>query len=104
MWADLTPAVVGSRLSAPMHIAAAVGTPVVALFGPTGIYNWKPWHYSKTQKYPHVVINKDWDCVPCGKDGCNGTKISKCLEEIHPDEVKKIIRGKLPAIKNPLNA
>jgi len=29
--------------SAPMHIAAAAGTPVVALFGPSGAFNWGPW-------------------------------------------------------------
>ena len=29
--------------SAPMHIAAAVGTPVVALFGPSGAFHWGPW-------------------------------------------------------------
>ncbi|KJR40803.1 lipopolysaccharide heptosyltransferase III, partial [Candidatus Magnetoovum chiemensis] len=27
----------------PMHIATAVGTPVVALFGPSGAHNWGPW-------------------------------------------------------------
>ncbi|MDP3260677.1 MAG: putative lipopolysaccharide heptosyltransferase III [Thermodesulfovibrionales bacterium] len=29
--------------SAPMHIAAAAGTPVVALFGPSGAFHWGPW-------------------------------------------------------------
>ncbi len=29
--------------SAPMHIAAAVGTPTVALFGPSGDKQWGPW-------------------------------------------------------------
>ena len=29
--------------SAPMHIAAAVGTPVVALFGPSRAFCWGPW-------------------------------------------------------------
>ena len=29
--------------SAPMHIAAAIGTPVVALFGPSGAFHWGPW-------------------------------------------------------------
>jgi heptosyltransferase-3 len=67
--------------SAPMHLAAAVGTPAVALFGPSGVFNWGPWGEG------HLVIQKDWDCVPCGKDGCEGSKVSRCLVEIEPDEV-----------------
>ncbi len=100
--------------SAPMHIAAAVGTPVVALFGPSGAFNWGPWDNSmgqgsrvKGQENPyqkrngiqtfgiHTVIQRNWDCIPCGKDGCNGSKISKCLADITPEEVKDILTGKL---------
>jgi len=67
--------------SAPMHLAAAVGTPAVALFGPSGVFNWGPWGQG------HLVIQKDWPCVPCGRDGCEGSKISRCLMEITPEEV-----------------
>lgn len=69
--------------TAPMHIAAAVGTPVIALFGPSGEFNWGPWGSG------HVVIKKDWECRPCGKDGCQGSKRSRCLEEISEEEVLK---------------
>lgn len=67
--------------TAPMHIAAAVGTPVIALFGPSGEFNWGPWGEG------HAVIKRDLDCRPCGKDGCQGTKRSRCLEEISETEV-----------------
>jgi heptosyltransferase-3 len=67
--------------SAPMHLAAAVGTRTVALFGPTGAYNWSPWGPG------HLVIQKEWDCIGCGQDGCKGSKVSRCLEEITPEEV-----------------
>ena len=67
--------------SAPMHLAAAVDTPAVALFGPSGVFNWGPWGEG------HLVIQKDWACVPCGRDGCEGSKISRCLVEIEPEEV-----------------
>ena len=67
--------------SAPMHLAAAVETPAVALFGPSGVFNWGPWGEG------HLVIQKDWPCVPCGRDGCEGSKISRCLTEIEPAEV-----------------
>jgi len=67
--------------TAPMHIAAAVGTPVIALFGPSGEVNWGPWGHG------HVVIKKDLECRPCGRDGCQGSKKSRCLEEISEEEV-----------------
>ena len=67
--------------SAPMHLAAAVNTPAVALFGPSGDFNWRPWGQG------HLVIKKDWDCVPCGIDGCQGSKISRCLMELTAAEV-----------------
>lgn len=67
--------------SAPMHLAAAVNTPAVALFGPSGAYNWGPWGEG------HLVIQKEMECVPCGRDGCEGTKISRCLTELTPEEV-----------------
>jgi heptosyltransferase III len=67
--------------SAPMHLAAAVNTPAVALFGPSGVFNWGPWGEG------HLVIKKDWDCLPCGRDGCQGSKVSRCLVELTPEEV-----------------
>ena len=92
--------------SAPMHITAAVGAPVVALFGPSGAFHWGPWEndyrqesgekpYSKKSGVQtfgrHSVIQRDWDCIPCGKDGCEGSKVSDCLEDIGVDEVMEII-------------
>jgi heptosyltransferase III len=67
--------------SAPMHLAAAVQTPAAALFGPSGVFNWGPWGEG------HLVVKKDWDCLPCGRDGCEGSKISRCLTELTPEEV-----------------
>jgi heptosyltransferase III len=67
--------------SAPMHLAAAVNTPAVALFGPSGVFNWGPWGAG------HLVIKQDWDCLPCGQDGCEGSKISRCLVELTPAAV-----------------
>lgn len=67
--------------SAPMHIAAAVGTPVVALFGPSGENIWGPW------QVPARVITSNHSCRPCGFDGCGGSKRSDCLETIPADRV-----------------
>ena len=62
--------------SLPMHMAAAVNTPAVALFGPSGEHMWGPWGDG------HQVLAKPYDCRPCGRDGCSGSKISRCLVEI----------------------
>ena len=44
-----------------MHLAAAVGTPVVAIFAPTvPLERWRPW------RVPHVVLGDQ--SVPCA--GC----------------------------------
>ncbi len=67
--------------TAPMHIAAAVGTPVLALFGPSGEFNWGPWGNG------HVVIKKEWECRPCGKNTCEGGTNIRCLDEISEEEV-----------------
>ncbi|MDO8281048.1 MAG: putative lipopolysaccharide heptosyltransferase III [Thermodesulfovibrionia bacterium] len=106
--------------SAPMHIAAAVNTPVVALFGPSGAFNWGPWdnRYSvestghragQAEPYSnkngiqtfgmHTVIQRSYDCVPCGRAGCDGSKKSRCLDDITPEEVKAVIEKKLKEIK-----
>ncbi len=73
--------------SAPMHIAAAMQTPVVALFGPSGEIEWGPW------RVPHrVVASGEHPCRPCGIDGCGGGKLSECLTTLHPDSVHAALR------------
>lgn len=68
--------------SAPMHIAAAVGTPVVALFGPSGDKQWGPWGVPA-----RVISSRHHPCRPCGIDGCGGGKVSDCLSSLTADEV-----------------
>jgi heptosyltransferase-3 len=60
--------------SAPMHIAAAMGTPVVAIFGPSGDLEWGPWGTAS-----RVVASNKHPCRPCGMAGCNDSKVSDCL-------------------------
>ncbi len=60
--------------SGVMHIAAAVGTPVVAIFGPSNPDAWRPWAPNSAA----LVIRSAPECSPCSyvrhtvglRDGC----------------------------------
>jgi len=69
--------------SAPMHMAAALGTPVVALFGPSDYRVWGPL----SDKAVVVMKNEQFPCVPCRKDGCDSSKKSACLDAISVEDV-----------------
>ena len=68
--------------SMPMHLAAALGTPCVALFGPSGEGEWAPWRTAH-----RIVASTRHPCRPCGNDGCGGGKVSECLTTLEVDEV-----------------
>ena len=68
--------------TAPMHIAAAMGTPTLALFGPSGENEWGPWRVPQ-----RVVVSRAHPCRPCGLDGCGGGKVSECLTTLGVDDV-----------------
>ena len=78
-------AVFVSADSSPLHIAAAVRTPFVALFGPTDPAR----HLPCAERYS--VIRKDLPCSPCYKSKC---KTARCMELITVEEVLEAI-GKL---------
>jgi heptosyltransferase III len=76
--------------SAPMHMAAALNIPVLGIFGPSVVQAWGPWNNSMDntpyinergiqKNGKHVVLQSDKSCVPCDRDGCNGSKVSDCL-------------------------
>lgn len=75
--------------SAGLHIAAAVGTKTVAIFGPSSPDSWAP------RGNAHTVIQPDFPCVPCRKKGCNNSETSKCLQELDHavlyDQIEAII-------------
>ena len=71
--------------SMPMHLAAAMGTPTVALFGPSGEDEWRPW------QVPHRVVTANFTCRPCGNDGCGGGKVSECLTTLPVDDVEQAV-------------
>ncbi|HLA48488.1 MAG TPA: glycosyltransferase family 9 protein, partial [Nitrospinota bacterium] len=70
--------------SSPAHIAAAVGTPLIVLWGPSIEAKMKPMSLNS----PVVIINKNLPCSPCyetpRKDSCRN---NICMKEIHVEEV-----------------
>ena len=69
----------------PMHLAAAVGTPVLAVFGPS-----MPWRYGPLVE-PHRVVRVDLPCSPCNRirlppERCQG-HTPDCLAEVHVEAV-----------------
>ncbi|MCG9131252.1 lipopolysaccharide heptosyltransferase II [Candidatus Poribacteria bacterium] len=76
--------------SGPMHIAAAVGTPTVALFGPTSPARHKPYGTG------HTTIEKPVECRPCYKRTCHRQNaLHLCMTEISIAEVVKALEIKL---------
>lgn len=73
--------------SAAPQIAAAVGTPTITIYGPSEWLVWAP------PGEMHSVVTPDRDCAPCHQKGCDGSGISKCLEELAVDKVKGAIQG-----------
>ena len=78
------------------HVAAALGTPTVALFGPSNAVKWGPWpkDYAEdrnpwgmrgTQRVNNVVLLQgEGDCVPCMLEGCDShnDSLSECLQKL----------------------
>ena len=67
--------------SAPMHIAAAMGTPTVGIFGPSGDREWGPWDNEGGGRH-RVVASLNHPCRPCGRAGCEDSKVSDCLTSL----------------------
>ena len=73
----------------PMHLAAAAGTPVVALHGPTNLSQWGPWGKR------HTILHVDLPCSPClnlgFEYGCSALSdgTSPCMHTIQVGEVLK---------------
>ena len=73
----------------PMHAAAALGKPLVALFGPT-----EP---RRTGPYGHLenVLRLDLPCSPCLKSHCHYEKPDECLKAISPATVFERVQKQL---------
>lgn len=74
--------------SGPMHMAAASGIPVVALFGPADERTWGPWGEG------HTVITKRLSCYPCKPHKCGS---NECMKRITVEEAIRALQQKIRA-------
>jgi heptosyltransferase-3 len=87
--------------TAVTHMAVALDTPTVAIYGPTWTRYWAPWPNGSLNPSPFVVnkgvqrkdnitvVQKNWQCVPCNKETCRISErgVTECLEELTVEEV-----------------
>ncbi len=73
----------------PMHVAAALGKPLVALFGPTEPHRTGPYRRMED------VLRTDLPCSPCLKSSCSWTNPTECLTAISPETVFEFVRKKI---------
>ncbi|MGD1086052.1 MAG: lipopolysaccharide heptosyltransferase II [Verrucomicrobiota bacterium] len=74
----------------PMHVAAALGRPLIALFGPTNPRNTGPYG-----KLGGVLQITSLPCVPCLKSSCSYVLPLACLHGITPAMVREKAREQL---------
>lgn len=67
----------------PMHLAAAMETKVIALFGPTNPVTHGPYGER------HTLLQADLDCIPCWKKRCPSKR--ECMREIQVDHVLEAV-------------
>ena len=96
--------------TAVSHMAAAVGTPTVVLFGPSSPVKWgpwpkdfsaagnSPWKIKGSQRQGNVwLLQGEGDCVPCLAEGCERhvNSMSDCLQHLPVDRVIQAVEQML---------
>jgi len=80
--------------SGPLHLAVAVGTPTVHLFGPADALRFGPWG----DPARHVVLCSHWRCIPCQKLDWTDLEAHGCVRDIPVDDVMAAARRLLAGI------
>ncbi|NQT32570.1 MAG: glycosyltransferase family 9 protein [Candidatus Omnitrophica bacterium] len=72
--------------SAPLHVASAVGTPTVAIFGPTDEKKYGPLAEGS------IVMSPEVDCRPCEKPDCRKKREVRCISGVRTKKVFEAAR------------
>ena len=73
----------------PMHVAAALGRPVVAVYGPTSPHRTGP--YGQVDRVLQLSLN----CIPCLKSRCHHRPRIECLTALSPERVAEAVHRRL---------
>lgn len=91
--------------TAVTHMAAALGVPTIALFGPSNPVKWGPWpsawpadspspwkRVGSQQRGNVYVLQGEGDCVPCLHEGCERhvNSMSDCLQQLPVSRVIEV--------------
>ena len=80
--------------SAPLHLASAMGTPTVAVFGPTV----PEFGFGPLAQQAEIVGHTSLACRPCDRHGPQRCPLGhwRCMREITPQAVADLVRRLLP--------
>jgi heptosyltransferase-2 len=82
-----------SNDSGLLHVASALGTPTIGIFGPTS-----PWHWAPLSPLAATMETKaELPCRPCHKPVCRPGH-HRCMREIAPEDVLAATRRALAAV------
>ena len=79
----------------PMHLAAAVATPTVAVWGSSSSIRWRPWGV------PHRVVQNPFDCNPCPGYRCLVAATPLCIESVTVAQVAEAVASLLAETGQP---
>src|SRR5712671_3215641 len=87
---ELAELIRGARLyigndSGPMHLASAVDTPTVAVWGSSDSRRWRPW------KVEHRVVQNPFECNPCPGYRCLVAATPLCIESVSVEQVNAAV-------------
>ena len=71
--------------SGPLHLAVAVGTPTVHLYGPVDWHTFGPWG----DPHRHLVLTSRMSCIPCNRLDYSPSELPRhpCVRNIRVDQV-----------------
>lgn len=75
--------------SGPRHLAAAVGTPTLTVWGPEPVNRWHPYTLER-----HPIVIRQVPCRPCALTVCVEKK-HECMAQLEPDLVVKEVKNLL---------